>query len=57
MMISIINCNHNNDNYDFNNINNDKSDGNTTINKKINNNSINNDQRRKTKQVMQKNIR
>lgn len=52
MMISIINCNHNNDNYDFNNINNDKSDGNTTINKKINNNSINNDQRRKTKQVM-----
>ena len=52
MMISIINCNHNNDNYDFNNINNDKSDGNTKINKKINNNSINNDQRRKTKQVM-----
>ena len=49
MINSFINCNHNNDNKDFNNRNNDNNDGNITTNKKINNNSINNDQRKKSR--------
>ena len=34
VMISIINCNRNNDNKDFNNINSDDNDGNITIHTK-----------------------